>query len=92
MKDPHNMKTLTEYKKNGFDWKIIKRWRNIAIAESPGRGFEVIRIQSHNGREIAGKHFDPAEYRPSNEQWGIHGWSYSRFEDAMARFNLLIDQ
>lgn len=48
--------------------------------------WEVIEIQSHNGREIAGKHFEPAEYPPSNEQWGVKGWTCTSQEEALAKF------
>ena len=82
------MKTLTKYKKNGIDWNVIKRINNIAVAESQ-RGYEVIIIQSHNGRTIAGNYCEPAEYPPSNEQWGSKGWSYSLLVDANDKFNTL---
>lgn len=82
------MKILTQYKRNGIDWNIIKRINNIAIAEST-HGYEVITIQSHNGRTIAGKYCEPSEYPPSNEQWGSKGWSYSLLIDASDKFNQL---
>ena len=82
------MKILTQYKKNGIDWNIIKRINNIAIAEST-HGYEVIVTQSHNGRTIAGNYCEPSEYPPSNEQWGSKGWSYSLLVDASDKFNQL---
>jgi len=78
------MKTLTEYKRNGFTWQLVTRQGNAAIYKSQ-YGFEVIQIQSHNGRTIPAKddkpetYCEPAEYPPSNEQWGSKGWTY-RFD------------
>jgi len=75
------MKQLTEYKRNGLTWQIVTRKGNAAIFQSR-YGYEVIVIQSHNGRTIAAKddkpevYCEPAEYPPSNEQWGSKGWSY----------------
>lgn len=80
------MKTLTEYTKNGRKWTLHRREGNIAIFTNDGRFYEVIEIQSHNGREIQGKHFPAAEYPPSNEQWGAKGFSYSHILDAFAKF------
>lgn len=83
------MKTLTSYKKNGVQWNVCQRRGNVAVfASDCFRFYEVIIIQSHDGREIAGKYCPPAEFPPSNEQWGAKGWSYSdplnannKFED-----------
>lgn len=79
------MKKLTEYKKNGRTWRVVNRSGDIAIFASD-QFYEVIMIQSHNGREIHGKHFPAAEYPPSNEQWGSKGWSFS--DEKKARFKL----
>lgn len=84
------MKILTNYRsKNGYPWKIIERQGDIAIAES-GIGYEVIIIQRHNGREINGIYFEPAEYAPSTEQWGVKGWSFKSFEKAKEKFEQLL--
>lgn len=81
------MKPLTEYKKNGYRWSIIMRIGDIAMAHGDkSGGYEVFHVQSHNGREIAGKWCEPAEYPPSNEQWGSKGWSFSDHLTAGHRF------
>lgn len=80
------MKLLSDYKKNGYHWRIIMRVGDVAMAEADRGGFEVFRVQSHQGREIAGKWCEPAEYPPSNEQWGSKGWSYQHRADADVRF------
>lgn len=81
------MKTLTSYKKNGFQWNVCQRRGDVAVfASDCFRFFEVIVIQSHNGREIAGNYCPPAEFPPSNEQWGVKGWSYSNALEANNKF------
>jgi hypothetical protein len=81
------MKKLTRYSKNGRRWEIIKRVGNLAIATDGKNHYEVFHIQSHNGRQMAGRFFEPAEYSPSNEQWGSLGWSYSDLTEANIRFD-----
>lgn len=84
------MKILTNYRsKGGYPWKIIERQGDIALAES-GIGYEVIIIQRHNGREIHGNWFEPAEYAPSTEQWGTKGWSFKRLGKAKEKFEELL--
>ena len=84
------MKKLTQYRsKNGFPFIVIYRQGNIAMADGGSIGFEVFEVQSHNGREIGGKYFPPAEFAPSNEQWGAKGWSYKTREAALAKFEEL---
>jgi predicted RNA binding protein YcfA (HicA-like mRNA interferase family) len=83
------MKILTQYTKNGREWHVCRREGSIAIFTHDHRFYEVIVIQSHNGREIAGNHVSAAEYPPSNEQWGSKGWSFSNLADATAKYNEL---
>ena len=85
------MKTLTNYTaKGGHHFTIIDRIGDIALAQSGGTvGFEVFEVQSHDGREIMGKYFPPAEYVPSNEQWGAKGWSFKTEAAARAKFDEL---
>jgi len=82
------MKQLTEYKRNGLTWQIVTRLGNAAIFKSQ-YGYEVIAIQSHNGRTIASNYCEPAEYPPSNEQWGSKGFSYPLSELAAAEAKML---
>lgn len=86
------MKILTEYTKNGRKWTLHNREGNIAIFTCDGRFYEVIEIQSHNGRTFPAtdkkpeSYCPPAEYPPSNEQWGTKGFSYSHILDAAIKF------
>lgn len=91
------MKTLTEYQKNGYQFRIIERIGNYAIAQGDKDGcasptFEVIAIQSHDGMSIAGKQIEPAEYAPSNAQWGSQGWTYQNMEQAKEKLEELTNQ
>ena len=84
------MKTLTTYSKNGYHFSQLKRIGNIAafegIRESGAKTFEVIHVQSHEGREIHGKDVAPAEYPPGNALWGVKGWTYQTDEAAQDKF------
>ena len=90
----HHMNELTEYKKNGFTFTLIKRFGNFALfcgVKNGGRhsNWEVIEIQSHDGMTIAGKIIDPAEYPPNNNQWGTKGWTFLRSETALNKIKEL---
>jgi len=87
-----DMKKLTQYAKNGYDFKIIQRENNFAIARGESRissaiNWEVIEIQSHNGLTMRGVFIPPAEFAPSNEQFGIKGWTASNEEQAKEILN-----
>lgn len=88
------MKKLQRYtSKGGYTFNVIDRVGDVALAKScPSVGFEVFHVQSHNGRGFAGKWFEPAEYAPSNEQFGEKGWSFRNEVAAREKFNLLVSQ
>jgi hypothetical protein len=86
------MKTLKAYTKHGRMFVLRSRIGDVAVfegraAKSSHVTYETIVIQSHDGREIHGKKFDAAEYPPSNEQWGVKGWTYTRIEQAIEKMN-----
>jgi len=56
-------------------------------------GFEVARVKSHNGYEFMGRPVEPAEFLPSDSDWGIDGFSYpiNRRDQADARFALMLE-
>lgn len=85
------MKKLTHYTKNGHEFEIIERMGDIGIFKGTRIGglsvtWEVIHIQSHNGREVHGTYCPPSEYPPSNEQWGAKGWTYQTEAQARVKF------
>lgn len=69
-----------EFDSRGFHFKQLKREGMLAVFEKTSengyKGFEVCRLKSHNGYEIAGVHIPPAESMPSAESWGTDGFSY----------------
>lgn len=86
------MKQLTEYTKNGHHFTLCIRSCDMGIFHGKRIGgksetWEAIKIQSHNGREIAGTYCEPAEYPPSNEQWGSKGWTCDSLESAKNRID-----
>jgi hypothetical protein len=83
------MKTLTQYTKHGITRSILHRSGNIGIFASE-RDYEVIVIQSHDGRVIQGNECPAAEYPPSSEQWGAKGWTYRTIDEALAKYNGLV--
>lgn len=100
------MKTLPDtFTAKGFIHRLLKRAGNIAIFErfktNPDKAhFEVIRIQTHDGRSIAGKFFPASEFYPSTSQWGTHGFTYTpeqsggrekAIQDAENRFSKLLE-
>ena len=84
------MKTLPiEFTKNGFQYRQLARDGNAALySQTKGDfgAYEVFAIQSHNGREIAGKLIPPAEFGPSSEEWGSKGWTYTDRRVAWAAY------
>lgn len=78
---------------NSFIFTLVKRSGNVAIYQKDKPeykcGFEVIKINTHNGYEIAGNKIEPSEVYPSSEQWGTLGFTYTDIKDAEKRFNIL---
>ena len=86
------MKQLNNYRKHGNDFLLIKRSGNVGLfQEKKYNSYEVIIIQSHNGREIMGNVIPPAEFAPSDESWGSKGWTYTIEADALKKFDELCE-
>ena len=87
------MKLLTNYYKNGYDFMLVKRLGNLAIAKGTSRlhqgdNWEVIEVQSHNGVQMGDNWVAACEFPPSNNQWGAKGWtatSESHAEEILLR-------
>lgn len=75
------MKTLPlTFRADRFNFTQLTRSGDLAIyrKEKPATnyvGFEVIRIQRHNGFEIKGRKVEPTEFYPGNEKWGVDGFT-----------------
>lgn len=90
------MKILTEYKKNGYEFTLVTRKGDYAIFEGTrktgSKTYEVIQIKSHDGLTFDGVTTDPAEYAPSNNEWGSKGWTYRSLEVAVSKLDKLSEQ
>lgn len=86
------MEKLEKYTKNGYDFTLYHREGDFAIflgkkEDTKSENWEIIEIQSHDGREIMGNYIPAREFPPSNNQWGIKGWTAMDKEDAFRIFN-----
>jgi hypothetical protein len=88
-------KTFTS---NGFEFKQIHREDMFAIYErkhtssTKDSHYEAIKIQSHNGMEIAGNKIPPSEYYPSSNSWGRHGYTCISRENAYKRLDRMMKE
>ena len=89
------MKTIDkEFTYKNFNYKQILRDGKIAIYEQTLKdgkklNYEVVIIEEHNGYEIAGNKFPPAEMYPSSNQWGVKGFTFTNYDDALIKFKKL---
>lgn len=81
------------YKQDGFSHEVCDRVNDVAlVAKYKGnvpRGYEVIKIQQHEGFTIAGKVIPAAEHPPRSEDWGTKGWTFTDKESAIEKFKEL---
>ncbi len=91
------MKPLEKhYKKNGYAFNLVTRIDDVAIYEQIipeiGRigGYEVFRVVKHPEKNINGRIIEARESTPSNEQWGVLGFSVSSISEAKARMAQLL--
>ena len=88
------MKTLPLiFTRKGWQHRQLARHGNVAIYERsrPLRTphFELVRVGSHKGYDVAGKHIDAAETYPSSEQLGSRAWTFNDRAVAEERFRQL---
>ena len=97
-----------EFTKMNSIFTQVKRIGDIAIfsrkhankAWSKGsylEGFEVVLIARHNGYEMGGVTFEPAETYPSSTQWGQKGYTFNYgdgkdLQRAEAKMKFLIEK
>jgi hypothetical protein len=92
------MKKLNkEFESAGFKYKQIHREGMFAIyerkyIENANKHYESIKIQSHNGMEIAGKKLPPSEFYPSSNSWGRHGYTCLTKQDAYNRLDRMMKE
>lgn len=92
------MEKLLNYSKNKFYYELVLRQDDFAIFRQrlePGRGclaYEVIRIRFREESTIFDKIWPAAEYAPSNEEWGTHGWTLPTLEAAQIKLKEVIEK
>jgi len=88
-------KLAIQYKKNGCHHRQVYRHGDIAIYEltSPETGrvlcYEVFEVQKFKERIIKGSIIYESEGTPSNEQWGIRGFTVWQKKAAMEKAEIL---
>lgn len=87
-----------EFESAGFKYKQIHREDMFAIYERKHNDskkdphYESIKIQSHNGMEIAGKKLPPSEYYPSSNAWGRYGYTSINRKSAYERLDRMMKE
>ena len=86
------MKKLEKYYKNGYDFTLVHREGDLAIAVGKSRihdkeNWEVFEVQSHNGMMMGANWVDAAEFCPTSSMWGCKGWTALNEQDAWRIFN-----
>ena len=76
---------------NGTISEQVKRTKNCALYKT-GRGdFEVFKIKVSPAQEIYGKEYPERETYPSNEDFGKTAWYYTKEENALAKYEWLVE-
>jgi hypothetical protein len=92
------MKKLdTEFESAGYKYKQIHREDMYAIYErhyisSENKHYEAIKINSHNGYEIAGNKIPPSECYPTSNSWGTHGFTCINKQAAYNRLDRMMKE
>jgi hypothetical protein len=87
-----------EFESGGFKYKQTHREDMFAIYErkyinsTKDSHYESIKIQSHNGMEIAGNKIPPSEYYPSSNSWGRHGYTCITKKEAYIRLDRMMKE
>lgn len=92
-----------KFRKNGFDFKLLQREKDIAIYELSSKGvvlgFEVHKVRkmpipatSRVDSELVLRGYIFRERLPSNENFGNFGWSFNGLTNAKILFNNLINK
>jgi len=89
------MRTIKDtFRDGGFDYQLIKRTNDIALLSKSkphwqDASFEVVVIQKHEPFTLKGQTYEARESLPRSESWGSLGWTYSKRDDANAKFERL---
>lgn len=81
----------------GFDYSLTARTDNIALYRQMDEdiivGYEVFKIYIRGGRysQYCGRVIPPKERFPNDESFGYSAWSFCRYENAIRKFEELIN-
>ena len=80
----------TQFTRKGFTHSLVKREGDKAIfCQKKGSkiyAYEVIVVRRHDGYTLAGNYIEPAETYPSDSEWGLFGFTYTKLEQAEEKF------
>lgn len=92
----------TDFNKNGFRFRQIRRDGDIAIFHKEAManrhplpfdgGFEVVVITRHEQYQLGDAIIEAGESYPSPEQWGYRGWSYNYLNLAFKKYESLLNK
>jgi hypothetical protein len=94
----NNIRTVPKlFIKYNHEFTQLKRVKDLAIYERKSlsknevyKGYEVVRIKTTNGGTMNGLEFGPAEVYPSDDQWGMYGFTEQTLDSAEKRFKQLV--
>ena len=78
-------------KNNGTVSEQVKRSKNCAIYKTGRMDYEVFRIKVSEEGEAFGKIYPKREVYPSNEDFGKIAWYYNKEENAIEKYNWLVE-
>ena len=86
-----------EFESSSSKYKQIHRENMYAIYErhhvsSEKKHYEAIKIQSHNGYEIAGNKIPPSECYPTSNSWGSNGFTCLNKKSAYDRLDRIMKE
>lgn len=89
--DPEFIPLKSEFRKDGFDFRLIKRQGRVALFQKSKQNittehFEVVLVRQNPASERFGRLFPDSESIPCSNEWGERGWSYSDRESAEKAF------
>ena len=91
------MKTLPEtFTYDGFAFRLLKRMGDVALFEKrkpthSRESFEVVIVQKLPAKTILGCNYPAREAMPRSEAWGKWGWTCTGLEDAVRKFQSLVE-
>jgi len=83
------------FRKSGYDYNQVLRSENKALyTQSDGKhliAYEVVKIRRVQDKyvEFWGKTIPAHEQYPGTGEWGLFGWTYKEYDNALKKYNLL---